>query len=41
MTEEDMVRGMNDGYWVQAWTAWVSLYKFTRLYPLTATAGGL
>ena len=24
MTEGDMAKGMDDGYWVQAWTAWVS-----------------
>jgi len=24
MTEEDLVNGMTAGYWVQAWTAWVS-----------------
>jgi 3-dehydrosphinganine reductase len=41
MTEEDLVKGMNDGYWIQAWTAWVSLYKLMRPYLLTATAGGL
>lgn len=25
MTEQDLVQGMECGYWVQAWTAWVSL----------------
>jgi 3-dehydrosphinganine reductase len=24
MDEQDLVDGMTDGYWVQAWTAWVS-----------------
>jgi 3-dehydrosphinganine reductase len=24
MTEEDLTKGMTNGYWVQAWTAWVS-----------------
>ena len=23
MEEQDLVNGMKDGYWVQAWTAWV------------------
>lgn len=23
MNEEDLKKGMDDGYWVQAWTAWV------------------
>lgn len=23
MTEDDLVQGMNDGYWVQAWSAFV------------------
>jgi hypothetical protein len=26
MTEEDLVRGMDQGYWVQAWTVHVSFF---------------
>lgn len=31
MTDEDLIKGMNDGYWIQAWTAWVRLYKFVTI----------
>ena len=28
MSEEELVQGMNMGYWIQAWTAWVSTSLF-------------
>jgi len=30
MTEEDLVRGMFNGYWVQAWTAWAVSKKLVK-----------
>jgi len=26
MTETDLTKGLTNGYWVQAWTAWVSVF---------------
>ena len=28
MSEEELVQGMDMGYWVQAWTAWVRMLAF-------------
>ncbi|KAJ3493898.1 hypothetical protein NLJ89_g10916 [Agrocybe chaxingu] len=30
MTEEDLVNGMTNGYWVQAWTAWGAAKKMVK-----------
>ncbi|CAA7263965.1 unnamed protein product [Cyclocybe aegerita] len=30
MTEEDLVNGMTNGYWVQAWTAWAAAKKMAK-----------
>ncbi|XP_006464124.1 hypothetical protein AGABI2DRAFT_194697 [Agaricus bisporus var. bisporus H97] len=30
MTDEDLIKGMNDGYWIQAWTAWAVSKKMVR-----------
>ena len=28
MSEEELLQGMDMGYWIQAWTAWVSILVF-------------
>jgi len=41
MTEEDLVNGMTNGYWIQAWTAWVSIIRRVSLQVLIRGEGSL
>jgi len=41
MTEEDLANGMTSGYWIQAWTAWVSRIRCDSPQVLTWDEGSL
>lgn len=41
MTEKDLANGMTNGYWIQAWTAWVSVIRCVSLQVLIRGKGSL
>lgn len=41
MAEEDLTNGMTNGYWIQAWTAWVSRIRCDSLQVLIRDEGSL